>query len=76
MFGNVHHITLVYENIEDPELKRFYHNLWASEAKHGHIFVKMALNYEDEEKVYKRLNEWDAIEKEILNNLPIRAALH
>lgn len=67
---------LIYENIEDSELKSFYHNLWASEAKHGHIFVKMALNYEDENKVYKRLDEWDAIEKEILNNLPIRAALH
>lgn len=67
---------LVYENIDDPELKKFYHNLWASEAKHGHIFVKMALNYEEEEKVYARLNEWDSIEREILNNLPIRAALH
>ncbi|QNL23090.1 tRNA-(ms[2]io[6]A)-hydroxylase [Hyphobacterium sp. CCMP332] len=67
---------LIYENIEDHELKKFYHNLWASEAKHGNIFVKMALNYEDEDKVYKRLDEWDALEKEILNNLPIRAALH
>lgn len=67
---------LVYENLEDPELKDFYHNLWASEAKHGHIFVKMALNYEEEEKVYKRLKEWDMIEKEILDNLPIRPALH
>ena len=67
---------LVYEHQKDPELKKFYHNLWASEAKHGHIFVKMALNYEAEEKVYKRLAEWDVYEKEVLDNLPIRPALH
>jgi tRNA-(ms[2]io[6]A)-hydroxylase len=67
---------LVYEHIDDPELKTFYHNLWASEAKHGHIFVKMALNYAPEEEVYSRLQEWNTIEQEILDNLPIRAALH
>lgn len=67
---------LVYEHIEDPELKKFYHNLWASEAKHGHIFVKMALNYAEESRVYKRLEEWNMLEQEILDNLPIRAALH
>src|SRR6266704_2685079 len=35
---------LVWEMLEDdPELKEFYHLLWSSEAKHGNIFVKMAL---------------------------------
>ena len=37
---------LVCEAIEgDAELKEFYHGLWVSEAKHGNIFVKKALNY-------------------------------
>ncbi len=67
---------LVYEYMDDAELKKFYHNLWASEAKHGHIFVKMALNYADESQVYRRLEEWDRLEKQILDNLPLRAALH
>src|SRR5438552_13675589 len=43
---------LVCEAIEgDSELKEFYHHLWTSEAKHGNIFVKMALNYFDEQNV-------------------------
>ena len=67
---------LVYENLEDPELKKFYHQLWASEAKHGNIFVKMALNYFDEDIVYKRLNELNEIEGEVLKSLPLKAALH
>src|SRR5687767_6444680 len=48
---------LVWEALEDAELKEFYNHLWASEAKHGNIFVKMALNYFPQEQVYKRLNE-------------------
>src|SRR4051812_36808544 len=39
---------LVCEAVEgDAELKEFYHMLWSSEAKHGNIFIKMALNYFD-----------------------------
>src|SRR6059036_1357114 len=54
---------LVCEAIEnDPELKKFYHDLWVSEAKHGNIFVKMALNYFPEEQVYERLKELNAAE--------------
>ena len=67
---------LVSEALEDPELKRFYKILWASEAKHGHIFVKMALNYFDEKQVYDRLEYWVDVESEIIEGLEIKAALH
>ena len=67
---------LVYENLEDPELKQFYHNLWASEAKHGHIFVKMALNYFEEPAVYARLEKLNEIEGQVLKGMPVTAALH
>jgi len=67
---------LVYEALEDTELKDFYHRLWASEAKHGETFVKMALIYFEEEPVYERLDEFRLREAEILDNLEIRAALH
>ncbi len=60
----------------DPEMHRFYKILWASEAKHGHIFVKMALHYFTEKQVYDRLAWWVEQEAEILNALPIKAALH
>ena len=67
---------LVYEALEQVELKKFYHNLWASEAKHGNIFVKMALNYFDKDVVYKRLEELNTMEAEVLQSLPLKPALH
>ncbi len=67
---------LVSEAQQDPVMHRFYKILWASEAKHGHLFVKMALNYFPEKQVYDRLEWWVKQEAEVLNNLEIRAALH
>ena len=67
---------LVSEAQEDKEMHRFYKILWASEAKHGHLFVKMALNYFPEEQTYNRLRWWIDQEAEIIDGLEIRAALH
>ena len=50
--------------------------LWTSEAKHGHIYVKMALEYFPQDKVYDRLAWWMDAEGKIVDALPIRAALH
>ena len=68
---------LVCNAIEDDAgLKEFYHRLWTSEAKHGNIFVKMALNYFPEKNVYARLKELNAAEGKIIESLELRAALH
>ena len=67
---------LIEEALDDPDLKRFYKMLWTSEAKHGHIYVKMALEYFPREKVYDRLNWWIEEEGEVVNQLEIRPALH
>jgi tRNA 2-(methylsulfanyl)-N6-isopentenyladenosine37 hydroxylase len=68
---------LVCNAIENnDELKEFYHMLWVSEAKHGNIFVKMALNYFPEKQVYARLDELNTAEGKIVDGLPLRAALH
>jgi len=67
---------LLSEAIRDSELKAFYKSLWASEAKHGHLFADMALHYFDEQTVYARLNELAEAEAEIVRRLPWRAALH
>src|SRR5687768_11866957 len=61
---------------KDPELKAFYHGLWTSEAKHGNIFVKMALRYFPEKQVYERLEELNRAEGELIDRLPLRPALH
>lgn len=67
---------LIYEHLQEEELKSFYHTLWASEAKHGNIFVNMALNYFDKTIVYNRLEELNKAEAEVLQSLPIKPALH
>lgn len=67
---------LVEERLEEGELKRFYKILWASEAKHGNIFVELALSYFSGELIYTRLNELLEIEANIIDNLQIRSALH
>jgi tRNA-(ms[2]io[6]A)-hydroxylase len=67
---------IVEEALEDSPLKKFYKRLWASEAKHGNIFVEMALEYYPKDEVYKRLDELVMAEAEICGGLPIRSALH
>jgi tRNA-(ms[2]io[6]A)-hydroxylase len=67
---------MVYQSLPPGTLKEFYHQLWASEAKHGHIFVKMLLHYYDEAPVYARLEELVDIEAATLLALPLRPALH
>lgn len=67
---------MVAEALDEGDLKTFYKMLWISEAKHGHIFVKMALHYFPEKEVYDRLAWWVDIESDIIDQLEIRPALH
>jgi tRNA 2-(methylsulfanyl)-N6-isopentenyladenosine37 hydroxylase len=67
---------IVSEAMVDEEMQQFYKMLWISEARHGHVYVKMALNYFPEAKVYDRLQWWIDREGEIVTGLEIRAALH
>jgi len=67
---------LVADALTEPDLKRFYKMLWTSEAKHGNLFVDMALAYFPENEVYERLNWFNEREGEIVQGLEIRAALH
>lgn len=67
---------MIADAVQDDELKQFYRELWTSEAKHGNIFVKLALGYFDKDEVYTRLHEMMAFEAEVVTNLAIRPALH
>ena len=67
---------MIAEALTEPDLKRFYKTLWTSEAKHGHIFVKMALEYFEKSVVYDRLQWWVDQEAVVLDGLEIRPALH
>ena len=61
---------------DDKELQQFYHDLWVSEARHGHIFVGMALEYFEKDRVYGRLRELNEAEGRIVGGLELRSALH
>ncbi|MCB9262894.1 MAG: tRNA-(ms[2]io[6]A)-hydroxylase [Flavobacteriales bacterium] len=67
---------MVADHVQNDDLKKFYKALWTSEAKHGHIFVKFALNYFSEQEVYDRLEQLMTAEAEIIQQIPVRAALH
>lgn len=67
---------MVAEALTEEKMQKFYKTLWVSEAKHGHIFVKMALTYFEKEKVYDRLEWWVEQEARIIQELEIRSALH
>lgn len=67
---------MIAEALEEEDLRSFYKILWASEAKHGNVFVKLALHYFNENEVYTRLHEMMEFEGEVIQKLPIRAALH
>ena len=67
---------LISQALKDPELRCFYRDLWASEAKHGHVFVDMILNYFAPEDVYSRLHELAEREADIIKGLEWRASLH
>lgn len=67
---------LISENIEDAELAKFYKMIYLSEAKHGNVFVEMALHYFDEEEVFQRWEELAEVEAQVLEGLELRPALH
>ncbi|PCH94057.1 MAG: tRNA-(ms[2]io[6]A)-hydroxylase [Bacteroidetes bacterium] len=67
---------MICEALQDEELKKFYKMLWTVEAKHGNIFVTMALRYFDEKEVYERLDYLMEEEAKILKTIKPRAAVH
>jgi tRNA-(ms[2]io[6]A)-hydroxylase len=63
---------LLHENLEDPELKKFYYEFMVSEAGHYVTFVNLAKLYNPEEKVKTRLKEMLDQEAEIVRTLEWR----
>lgn len=64
---------LLWKNLEDKELKQFYHDLMVSEAGHYKNFLELAKFYVPEDVVNKRWKELLEIEADIIKNLEMRA---
>jgi tRNA-(ms[2]io[6]A)-hydroxylase len=58
------------------EICVFYRTLARSEQNHHHLFINLALNYFSKDEVCSRLDDWLAIEAEVLSNIKVRARLH
>lgn len=63
---------LLWQNIQDEELQKFYYELMVSEAGHYKNFLSLAKEYLPEERVMKRWKEILAAEAEILKTLEVR----
>ncbi|MBD1396253.1 tRNA-(ms[2]io[6]A)-hydroxylase [Pontibacter sp. JH31] len=63
---------LLWKNIQDEDLQKFYYELMVSEAGHYVSFVKLAKEYMPTEVVDARLQELLEIEADIIRNLEPR----
>jgi tRNA-(ms[2]io[6]A)-hydroxylase len=60
----------------DQELVDFYSDLAADDSRHRTIYYEMATRYFDPERVDERLDTLLDLEAEIVDDLPVRPALH
>lgn len=67
---------IVYRALEDPELRAFYKEFCVAEARHGNLFVNLALEYFEESVVDRRLDQLVREEGAIIRTLKWRPSLH
>jgi tRNA-(ms[2]io[6]A)-hydroxylase len=64
------------ENINDPQLSAFYHELMVSEATHYAMFIRLAKKYAVAIDVDKRWKEFLAYEAEVIQNYGKSETIH
>jgi tRNA-(ms[2]io[6]A)-hydroxylase len=67
---------VLYQNIADKELSRFYYNLMVSEATHYTTFLNFARKYATDVDVDKRWSEWLDFEGELIQSYGKSGAVH
>ncbi|PHQ30380.1 tRNA-(ms[2]io[6]A)-hydroxylase [Leeuwenhoekiella nanhaiensis] len=67
---------LLSKELEDPELRTFYHNLMVSEANHYTMFLKFARKYGNEEEVNAKWNDLLSYEADIMKDLGKNQTIH
>ena len=64
------------ENINDPQLSEFYHELMISEATHYSMFIRLAKKYAVAIDVDKRWKEFLSYEAEVIQNYGKSETIH
>lgn len=67
---------LIADALESGYLKRFYQSISRSEERHLSLFTDLAGKYFPEAEVAARLQEWVALEADVISAQPHRPALH
>jgi tRNA-(ms[2]io[6]A)-hydroxylase len=67
---------VLYQNIADKELSRFYYDLMVSEATHYTTFLNFARKYATDVDVDKRWAEWLDFEGELIQSYGKSGAVH
>lgn len=64
------------ENINDEELRAFYHELMISEANHYTLFLNFARKYSEGEDVERRWQEWLDYEGQVIRRFGNKETVH
>ena len=67
---------LLSQELQDEELRTFYHNLMVSEANHYTMFLGFARKYGDEKEVNQKWQELLDFEAEIMKDLSKDQTIH
>ena len=67
---------LVAQALQEPAIKDFYQRITDSESKHHQLFIDLASEYFSIATIAQRLDQLLDIEADIVQALPVRAALH
>lgn len=62
---------LLSEGLADEEMRNFYHEFMVSEAGHYKMFISLANNYINPDKVKKRWQEWLEFEATVMKNMQL-----
>ena len=67
---------LLRHHVDDPELSKFYGDLFESEARHHATYVRMAMMFASENEVKERLHELSDLESEIIARGDVLPRMH
>ena len=67
---------VLYQNIEDKELAKFYYELMVSEANHYTVFLNFARELSESGDVEKRWKEWLKFEGELITSYGKKEFVH
>ncbi|HYG53208.1 MAG TPA: tRNA isopentenyl-2-thiomethyl-A-37 hydroxylase MiaE, partial [Flavobacteriales bacterium] len=67
---------LLSQQINDADLRQFYHDLMVSEATHYTLFIGFARKYADGIDIEKRWQEWLAYEADVIKKYGKKQTIH